>query len=179
MKRISAIAFVPLLLVAFASATTIVPRTVEELTAEASNVVEGKAVATWTSWDSNHLVLLTYTRFAVTKTLKGAATKEMVVQQLGGSDGVLTQKVAGVRQFQVGENTLLFLRPGDSPTDAMVVVGLMQGNFQLVTDSTGKTMASNGVPDTFVLRGSQVGSYSGTHMKLSDLESRIQKAVQQ
>lgn len=179
MKRIVSLAFVLLLMVALASATTIVPRTVEELTAEASNIVEGRAVATWTSWDSNHLVLLTYTRFAVTKTLKGGATKELVVQQLGGSDGMLTQKVAGVRHFQVGENTLLFLRPGDSPNDAMVVVGLMQGNFQLATDSKGMTMANNGVPDTFVLRGSQVGTYSGTHMKLSDLESRIQKAVQQ
>jgi hypothetical protein len=168
-----------LLLAAFALATTIVPMSVEEITAKSSRIVEGRAQATWSEWDASHRVLLTYTKFAVSKTLKGGATREVVVQQLGGTDGILTQKVAGVRHFQVGENTLLFLRPGDSSDSPLNVVGLMQGNFRILTTSAGDTIASNGVADTFVLKGGQPSDFNGTQIPLSVLESRIRKAVGQ
>jgi hypothetical protein len=176
MKRLTVIV-VALFLCGYALATTVVPMSVDELTANASNIIEGRAVKTWSAWDTNHRILLTYTTFAVTKSLKGDATKEVTVQQLGGTDGVLTQKVSGVRHFQVGETTLLFLRPGDTAASPLLVVGLMQGNFRVMTTAAGDTIASNGVPDTFVLRGTEVAPFSGTQIPLSVLESQIRKAV--
>jgi hypothetical protein len=173
------IATVTFLFTAIAFATTIVPVSVEDLTASASRVIEGQAVSTWTSWDASHRVLVTYTRFAVSKSLKGAATKEVVVQQLGGTDGVLTQKVAGIRHFQVGESDVLFLRPGDAADDPLVVVGLIQGNFRVMTTSTGQKVATNGVAGVHALTASGVTEYEGSQIPLTELESRIRKVVGQ
>ena len=140
-------------------------------------MIEGQAVKTWAAWDAQHNEILTYTRFNVSKTLKGPASKQVVVAQLGGTVDGFTVKVAGIRHFTVGESALLFLRPGDTP--AAMSLSAMQGNFHLEKDETGAVTASNGLPDMSVLRGSQVESFSGNRISLPSLESRIQKAVKQ
>jgi hypothetical protein len=160
-----------------AAATTIRPMTIEEMAAGASHVVEGQAINVWSAWNTDHSEIMTYTRFNVMKSLKGNASGQIVVAQLGGTVEGRTVRVAGIRHFQVGETALLFLRRGDEPNT--MSLDAMQGNFRVEKDATGQMVASNGLPGMSVLRGSQVVTFTGTPVPLTALESRIRKVVSQ
>src|SRR5256885_5765036 len=58
---------------AFLFATTVIPMSIEELTAAATHVVRGHVIESWSSWDTSHRLIYTYTRFQIDKPLKGTA----------------------------------------------------------------------------------------------------------
>jgi hypothetical protein len=161
-------------------ATTVVPMGVEALTRASTHVVEARAVESVSQWNAEHTLILTYTRFAVSRTLKGQAPSTIMVRQLGGTVGGITQKVSGVRHWRPGEEAVLFLQPSSIADGALVVTGLMQGNFLVRRTAQGQTVVSNGMPEAFEYQASssKVTGYRGNTMRLEELESRIQKAVQ-
>jgi len=159
-----------------ASATTIVPMSVEELTHAASHVVEAHALRSWTSWNAQHTLIYTYTTFQISHTLKGNAAAEITVKQAGGSADGYTQKVSGVRQFQEGEDALLFLRPSAATDGTLVVVGLMQGNFRMARSAAGETIVSNGVAEAHQYDHGRVETFTGSSMRLQDAEARVRSA---
>lgn len=159
------------------SATTIIPMSVEDLTRGATFVIEGRATDAWTSWNPEHTVIYTYTRFSVARSLKGSPASNIVVKQAGGVKDGLKQILFGVRHFQVGENAVLFLRPSEAQDGTAVVVGLMQGNFRVTHSASGQTLVSNGVPDASAVTSSgRVTAFSGSIMTLQQLESRVKAA---
>jgi hypothetical protein len=166
---------------ALAAATTVVPMTVERLTSISSHVIEGKAIQTWSAWDASHTMISTYTKFQVQRALKGQPPAYVVVKQLGGQVGNMTQKVAGVHLWRVGEDAFLFLRPGLARDGSLVVTGTIQGNFLVKTAADGSRVASNGMPEVsaYSTETGAITSFGGNTMKLQDLESRVSKAVQQ
>lgn len=176
MKRTLQSLSVVLILTLAASATTIVPMSVEELTRAASHVVEAHALRSWTSWNAQHTLIYTYTTFQVSRTLKGNAADSVTVKQVGGSADGYTQKVSGVRQFQVGEDALLFLRPSVAADGTLVVVGLMQGNFRMAQTASGETLVSNGVAEAHQYDHGRVATYTGSSMRLQDAEARVRSA---
>lgn len=159
-------------------ATTVIPMSVEDLARSASQIVEVRALDSRSAWNPQHTLIYTYTRVQVVRNLKGGAADAMVVKQLGGSAGGYTQKVAGVRHFQPGESVLLFLRPSEASDGTMVVVGLMQGNFRVYQTAAGQVMVSNGMPSVSADRQGKIGSFTGSAMRLDDMEARIQRALQ-
>ncbi len=178
MKRCGIVLFVLILCAAAASATTVVPMSLEELTHAASDVVEAHALHSWTSWNAQHTLIYTYTTFQVSRALKGHAAGAITVKQVGGTADGYTQKVAGVRQFQEGEDALLFLRPSAAADGSLVVVGLMQGNFRVSRLASGETLVSNGISGANQYDRGRVESYSGTSMRLEDAEARITRSAQ-
>jgi hypothetical protein len=150
------------------------------MTQRASTIVEARALDSWSAWDQNDHMIYTYTRLAVTKTLKGAPGQYVVVRQMGGSADGYTQRVSGVRQFLPGDETVLFLRPSVAGNGLQAIVGLMQGNFRVVR-SAGEVTVSNGVPDVSQYQGAghATGIYTGTRMTLRELENRVSKAARQ
>ena len=166
-------------LVGVLSATTIVPVTVEHLTRESTHVVEATALDSWSDWNSQHTLIFTYTRFQVSRALKGEAPQTIIVTQPGGSAGHYTQRVAGVRHWKAGETAVLFLRPSDTPDGTFQVTGLMQGNFLMNASPTGHVTVSNGVPEVSSYEAGTVTTYRGAVMTLDQLESRVRKAVHQ
>ena len=161
-------------------ATTVIPMDVEKLTAVSTHIVEGRALDSTSQWNSEHTLIFTYTRFQVTRALKGEAPATIVVRQLGGTVDGISQRVAGVRPWRAGEEALLFLQPSTIPDGALVVTGLMQGNFLLRRSPQGVTYVSNGMPDASEYRvaSGEVATYQGSKMRLAEMEARIQKAVQ-
>jgi hypothetical protein len=161
-----------------ALATTIRPVTVEQLTAESSHVVEGRAVSSYAAWDGGHKAIYTYTTFEIGKVLKGQlTTRTILVKQFGGQVGNTVSRRIGVRQFAAGEEAVLFLFPGADGT--MLVTGLMQGRFS-VRHSNGGTTVSNGVPPPSpATRSYQVGEPVAQEqgMSLESLEQRVRSAV--
>src|SRR5438128_2736057 len=125
-------------------ATTIVPMSVEKLTKASTNVVVAQATDSWTEWNADHTLIFTITRFNVSQSLKGSADQTVTVRQMGGRAEHFEQKVAGVRRWAAGDQTVLFLRPSEAGDGAMAVTGLMQGDFRIV-EAAGKVVVSNGV----------------------------------
>ena len=163
-----------------AQATMVKPMSVEELTSEASVVLEGQAIETWSSWNAAHSRIYTFTRVRISKTLKGSPSDTVVIKQLGGSADGYTQHVSGVRAMQTGEDALLFLRPSEARDGTMVVVGLMQGHFRFARDTqNGTTMVNNGVigSDEMQSNSRTVRPYRGSALTLEQMEARVKKAV--
>jgi len=167
------------ILTAAVSATTIIPVSVDRLTSESSHVVEGRVISTESKWNPQHTLIFTYTKFEVTRTLKGAPQPSFIIKQIGGSAGGYTQKVAGVRYAKPGEESVLFLRPSSSAEGTFEITGLLQGNFSIRKLTSGEAVVSNGVPGVSVYRAGSTGEYTGAYMKLQELEARVRKAVQQ
>jgi hypothetical protein len=167
---------VPLLAAGVLHATTVVPMSVEELTAAADSVVEARALSSWSQWNPEHTIIFTYTQFQVIKTLKGSLPQQIVVKQPGGIVGAYGQRVPGVRQFQSGESTVLFLRPSAANDGSHVVVGLMQGNFRMYLAHNGERAVSNGVRGVSEFTDRSARVYTGSAMTLQSLESRVQGA---
>jgi len=168
-------------------ATTVIPMSVETMAERASSVVEGRAIQVWSTWDAQQRVIYTFTRFQVSRVLKGASLgapqgasqPAIVVRQLGGSANGITMKVAGVRNWRRGEEAVLFLRPSMANDGTMAVVGLMQGNFQVERTAAGEARVSNGITgvQSYDAPSRTGGVYQGAGMSLKELETRVQKAV--
>jgi len=179
MKNSLRLALALLLAAGVAAATTVVPLTIEQLTAVSSHVVEGRALQSWSQWNAAHSIIYTYTKFAVTRSLKGQTAGTVIVRQLGGALDGTTQRVAGVHYWVRGEQAVLFLRPGDVPDGSLVVTGTMQGNFRM-RRAGGVTTVSNGAPQVsaYKMSAGTTSEYQGNTMRLQELETRVQKAVQ-
>ena len=174
-----AILFAMIAALGSAGATSIKPISIETLTQRARLVVEARAEKSWAQWNPQHSLIFTYTRFTVSRELKGNAPAELIVRQLGGSAGGYTQHVAGIYHWQPQEEAVLFLRPSQAQDGSMSVVGLMQGNFVVRRLPEGDAVASNGVLEVETYNPGQQAPqpYSGTSIRLSDLERRILKVM--
>ncbi len=161
-----------------AFATTVVPMSIERLTAESSNIVYARALDHSSQWNPEHTRIFTFTRFQVLRSLKGSTPSVITVKQLGGHADGYTMKVAGVRYWSNGEEAVLFLQK--SPESTFAVTGLMQGNFRVARLSSGAVVVSNGVPEAKEVVGTgQVSPYRGSQLTLQELERRVNKAVAQ
>ena len=176
MKRLASFAIL-LVLTAACGATTVIPLSVEQLTASADEIVEARAVRSWSNWNPQRTIIYTFTEFNVTSRLKGAAPDVIIVKQMGGHADGLIQSIAGLRYFQDGEDALLFLRRSAMNDGTRVIVGLMQGNFRVWTASAGRRMASNGVPHVNAVEGGEMRTFGGASLELDALEARVRKAV--
>jgi hypothetical protein len=159
-----------------AVATTISPMTIERLTRVSELIVEGRSGNSWAAWDAQHTTILTYSRFQVTRTLKGAAADAIIIKQIGGHADGYSVKVAGMRYLQPGEEHVLFLHSSLAADGSFVIAGLMQGDFRVHRSATEATV-SNGVPALHEQSGGQSQKLTGRGMSLTHLEERIRAAV--
>lgn len=159
-------------------ATTVRPASVESMAARASLVAEGTVVSSWSQWNPEHTMIVTYTRFRVSRVLKGAAATEVTIRQPGGSVGVYKDVVHGVRYLRPGAEAALFLNESGDQDRAMVVVGLMQGMFRIERYASGAAFVTNGVSgaETQDEKG-VVRSFRGVRIPLSEFEARVTKAA--
>lgn len=175
--KIARMAWGMALFAACAGATTIIPMSVEELSQKAGSIVEARAIDSRSEWNPQHTLIYTYTRFAVSRTLKGSAAQTITVKQFGGSADGYTQHISGVRQFLDGEETLLFLRGSVAHDGTQVIVGLMQGHFNVFRDTAGETMVSNGIPQATRPPRGKATEIHGTAIPLASMEQRIARAI--
>ena len=158
-----------------ATATSMVPMSVETLTEKAALVTEGEATRSWSQWNAQHTLIYTYTEFHVMQTLKGSAPTRLVVKQLGGTVGNTTQHVSGVRYWAPGEASVLFLRPSEAADGTHVVVGLVQGDFRMQPLDSGEVRVSNGAPEVQWLSTTHAEVQPQGSMTLRELETRVQR----
>ncbi len=162
---------------AIATATTVIPMSLDQISAASTHVLVGRAGDSWSAWDAEHKIIYTYTKFTVSRALKGEA-QSVVIKQLGGSADHFQQKVAGVRYFAPGEEAVVFVHPSQADDGTVVITGLMQGNFH-VSNVNGEIMASNGLTGVESLdeQSHVVTRYSGTRLPLRELERRVREGA--
>ncbi|MCU1286519.1 MAG: hypothetical protein JWO13_2869 [Acidobacteriales bacterium] len=163
-----------------ANGTTIVPMSIERLTHASTHVLVAQAGDSWTQWNPEHTMIFTFTKFRVSRALKGQAANEVIVKQMGGRSGAYEQKVAGVRHWQSGDEAVLFVHPSQSPDGTLVVTGLMQGDFRMLPSANGKEkMVSNGVVgvEAFNPQQGTTEHFSGSRMPFTRLKSLVQDAM--
>ena len=172
---------------ASATATTVIPMSVEKLTQLSTHVIVGHAVKSWSAWNAKHTMIQTYTQFNVDTSLKGSNENTLTVKQPGGSADGYTQHVAGVRSWSAGESAVLFLQPSGDHDGTFVVTGLVQGDFRVRRLASGAAIVDNGVAsstrqigeevDAFNPADKSITPYAGNHIDLETLKQRVRSAA--
>lgn len=91
------------------SALTVEYISLDRLTKEANLIIVGKVISSYSTWEEN--CIYTYTTVSIEEKLKGeTASKKIVVKQMGGTVGEISQTVDGTPRLVTGANVVLFLR---------------------------------------------------------------------
>lgn len=132
--RLAAFGAALLLLPCVAPATTVEPVTFEELVKSAQRIFVGEVVAvqSFRADVGAHRRIRTRVTFSVDESLRGPGAV-VVLEFLGGTVGDLTQDVASMPRFAVGEPYVVFAHEGDRWVNP--VVGFTQGLFHVSRDA--------------------------------------------
>ena len=128
-----------------ASAMTLLPLDLAQLTGEAGRIFVGRVEDVQSGHDSNGLPAV-WTTFAVDAALKGPAVDHVTLKQLGttfGGAGAPVVPHAGIPRYQRGEAVVLFVHP-ESTLGFTSPVGLGQGCFRIL-DRDGRQLTENDV----------------------------------
>ena len=127
------------------SAFAMMPRlNVEQITSQATLVIEGRITDTRGEWSADHTYIHTWVSVAVSAVHKGRYTDTTLkLRVLGGvADGIGMSVDEGV-SFAAGEHVILFLGP--NPHAYEPTIGRSQGVFRISDDAPGATdVATNG-----------------------------------
>lgn len=116
-----------------ASATSLIPLRLDELTACAVQIVVGTVESQQTQLVAHGERIITEVRIHISSSLRGAAPGSvLVVRHLGGVVGELGQRVFGEASFQTGEEVLLF---AEQRGGALYPVGMAQGALHVDAQS--------------------------------------------
>ena|ERR1041385_4196238 len=144
MKRIFIFAFLLLILLDSAHATTVRRLSFDQLIGKAEIIVAGQVTDSRTYRTSDGKLILTSYTVQVGENIKGKAPATVTVTTVGGKVGNTTLRVSGMPQFQTGENTVLFLERSGGYT---TVVGLNQGKFSISKGQVSNTLTGLSFPD--------------------------------
>lgn len=127
-----------------AHATIVRPLSLDEMTASAATIFQGKCVANKTVREPNSKLIVTYTTFAITDAIKGSPGTTLTIKQFGGTlpEEGARMSIEGVPTFTPGEDYLVFLN-GVSSLGFSSPTGLSQGRFSIEATAEG-VRTSNG-----------------------------------
>ena len=153
--------------------SVVVQMDLEGLVAGADTIVQGRAEAVYSQWDSDRRVIYTYISIGVDEILKGESRRSLLIKQLGGTVGSLVMTVSGMPGFDVGAGVIVFLE--DSGNGTFQIVGLNQGKYVIAEDSaisniTGVDLLN---PKTGLLSGASVVN----KVPLEEFKDKIRELV--
>jgi hypothetical protein len=148
----------------------------DEKVGNADSIVLGKCLRTRSDWDPSHKWIITYSTFAVSKTLKGNQGSEVTVATPGGTVGSLHQHTIGVPQFEPGVENVLFVKQSKLGPS---ILYYDQGTYNVNRDATGAAIVSS-VATNSVLVDTQTGkavSQEAEIRSLHEFEGRVAAAL--
>ncbi|MCK4834323.1 MAG: hypothetical protein KAT12_06080 [Gammaproteobacteria bacterium] len=115
-----------------ASATSLLPITLEQLSTRATLIFYGEVISNQVKKDAQSRQIATFTEFKVIDLIKGDAAATHTIKQLGGIDEKtnINFRVHGVPRFQPGKHYVVFL-PERSNHGFSSPLGLYQGSFSV------------------------------------------------
>lgn len=177
MRRLELAILIGLLTAAPLPATTLERMSLAQLTHRAPVIVQARCLASVSRWEQGEI--WTFTRCAVSQTLKGSPAAVVVIRVLGGRVGGIVSLVEATPQFRPGQEVILFLQPtgrGDYG-----VVGWSEGSFAIYRAADGKlrvrqTSAHTAVYDARQRRFVPAGIPA---MPLDQFLARVRRLVQE
>lgn len=110
----------------------------ERMTKESQLVVYGKVISAYSVWEDNSIY--TYTTIEIKELIKGEYhSQKIVVKQMGGTVGYISQIVDGTPKLEIGKDVVLFLRDWKG---AYWIHSIVLGFFQVYKEN-GKNYAVN------------------------------------
>jgi len=127
-----------------ASATSVLPLTLEQLSTRASLIFYAEVISNQTKLDEKSGRIATFTEFNIIELIKGESEATHTIKQIGGYDPTSKTRlfVHGIPTFQVGQTYVLFL-PAESTLGFCSPLGLFQGSYMVKTIN-GENVVSNG-----------------------------------
>lgn len=127
-----------------ASATSMLPITLEQLSTRASLIFYGEVLSNQVEKDVKSGQIATFTEFKVIDLIKGNASGTHTIKQLGGLDKNtnINFHIHGIPKFQKNRRYVVFL-PEKSSLGFSSPLGLLQGSFSVTTEN-GEQVVSNG-----------------------------------
>jgi hypothetical protein len=105
---------------------------------ESSAAVVATSIDQRSVWEDGRIA--TYTKVRVDRLVAGSVPSDVWIRTLGGVVGDIGQQVEGEAVLRVGQTSLLFLR---SFSGSLVVTARGQGQFAVVSDTTGSHLRKN------------------------------------
>jgi hypothetical protein len=112
-------------------ATTVQKMELQELVTISDSIVQGRVESVEARYEAR--MIYTYVSIVVDDPLKGERRRTVLLRHMGGNIGAKTIWIAGMPQFKVGEQVIVFLRNRQDGT--FDVIGLNQGKYDVVNDS--------------------------------------------
>lgn len=134
-NRIAALALATVLSVPAAHAAVAAAASFDDKVDNAAAIILGRCIKTESRMDPTGRWILTYSTFAVEKSMKGSAAGEVTLVTPGGTVGNLHQSTVGVPAFAPGEEHVVFVKNTRlGPT----VLYFDQGAYDVRTDEHGE-----------------------------------------
>ncbi len=110
----------------------------ERMTRESQLIIYGKVISSYSVWEDKSI--FTYTTIEIKELIKGEyKSQKIVVKQMGGTVGYISQVVDGTPKLELGKEVVLFLRDWKG---AYWIHSIVLGHFQ-VYEENGKKFAVN------------------------------------
>lgn len=172
--RIWSISAISAVVLASSQATTLQKLTLDEMIAQSTAIVHAKVTSSSTLLHGRNIY--TSYQLQVIETLKAGGGQTAVLVP-GGVSGGIRQVVAGAPTLTVGGEYVIFL--WTSKSGLTQVIGLSQGLFSVMQDSTGNTvLVRSALTGALVMNKSgQVESSTAVTISLSGLKSEIQSVT--
>lgn len=135
-----------------ATATTVIPPSLDDLVGRAETIFQGTVSDVRSEWTGEgaqrHIV--SYITFNVEDAIKGNPGAKVTLNMMGGTVGAETMEVSDAPKFKVGDRDILFVE--NNGTQFIPLVGIMHGRFQVKKDQTGHdvVLTNDGAPLTDV-----------------------------
>ena len=147
----------------------------DEKVNRAASIVVGRVVSQESSWDANRQRILTRSKIAVEKTLKGSPAQEITIVTPGGTVGDIAQDYVGVPRFHTGDENVVFVRETRAgPT----VLFFDQGAYRVEKNSGGERIVTPLVSSAVLVdvqRG--VATTPEAPRTLRDFESNVRDSI--
>jgi len=127
-----------------ASATSLLPISLQQLSTRASLIFYAEVISNETRKDAQSGRIATFTEFKIIDLIKGETGRTHTIKQLGGYDNTshIRVRIHSVPTFQPGKQYVVFL-PEKSSLGFSSPLGLHQGSFPVFTNDEGQ-IVSNG-----------------------------------
>ncbi len=110
----------------------------DRMTKESQIIIYGKVLSKYSVWEDKSI--FTYTTIEIKELIKGQySSQKIVVKQMGGTVGYISQAVDGTPKLEIGKDVVLFLRDWKG---AYWIHSIVLGYFQ-VYEENGRVFAVN------------------------------------
>jgi hypothetical protein len=159
---------------AFLQGSTLQQLTLDDMIQKSSVIVRGQVQQTSSMFRGS--IIYTHYTVHVSEVLKGSPATQLDFAVPGGTSNGATQMFAGAPSFVGDQDYVLFL--WTSKSGLTQVIGLSQGLFSVITNSSGQPIAVRAAAAERMLNSfGQIATQSDIQMPLSDLRARIQSVL--